>query len=1344
MTSLEKQLESLRTATARQLTVERKHVSILFDQREAASHDRETIYKIGCTGLEHLRKIDSAVFDGPNRLFDESALNLNRSMLTKEENEQLDGEICRFLFLVAPYLQHFACQQTLEWLIYRFQIHAYNAESLMLSLLPFHETNVFGRILSVLDFQFDSSKEWSFLKPYARKRSPVPFNALIKSNPAAVKSLINKFFDHIQFGIETTDQSFMEVKASILFTFYAKLVCGLLDSKKLDDALLSRIVPLIANGIKSSVRSLRLASFMIVCQLVCNATLAQPVISSILKILIMKTKLETIPETVSMMAIVCQRQKVPEISRKAILKLLRREELDQIWERIRDHNAKTELSKLLDPLWETLFRIAAENGDDSVKAINAICVTADASAISSKSASAFFKRLFEFSEQGQFCEEENFKSTTYSLAVRFSDEYMSVVSECRKSNPSLVASVIEKYGLTQLTVTNSDSWLKKKRKRTRSSQSETSVTNVEVAQVDKSATEKAQEMAESSEFAKRKSFSGDPMKKCVEWMKKADWENVEWALTEMGSRRDYFQKKPDDDVEDFVKMLVQLVVENPSDISRSQAAGAIARPEAEKEPESESFKSKRMEFALDWLLLRDELPASRRIFNQLFEIMNRISESAQVNTHLQQSIVQVLIKMIRNSGSYKVTEGDLQLDGIVEAMRSTHNHLLLRNCLQLLTAAVKVAPASVTSHVMSVFTFMGSGLLKRDNELTLSIIEQTVSALFEALQAGPKDSLRTRLISVCRIFAKSAFDIPPHRRPRIGASIAQTVPLEHIPTLIEVFLECFCAQWQKTCSASELGGRRTGPIALDNVQDAYEDICMAMTAPFPATTQLATCLELIQFAVQLGTDSNDAKRVPQNVTDIFDKSKYSLPKLRHFRFVLIGIATKTLQSKQLYDKLSSVDDDELLAEIEPIGLNLVRACVDLDEMIERGNVAVSQEDAATKRYWVAMSVKAETLAERALQLANVKLMQDGYLYKNSSVNEKELIELATVLNQWIKPSRGDKDKIILCQSAAFSLKLIAKRLPAQGESTVLSEAVQKCFDTVSEYKTLDNYLVANMLLLAGELIRSHNMKSTMMLTLPLIDICLAIIAECITLQKEAMREELKTGKRERIRQQSLVGRKLSADNLLFCALTCVQRILDRYGAFVIDKYAAIIVAYCRAAAKLNDHLRGDQSVYSSGYSLADSQSSGGLNKPNAIMRLNLIRKSLLTVEFRVIFPHFIQAVGQLKDEEKPFCCLFNLLGSYFTPINKNYAMQLKDKLANDVFLPAMAYYRVKERNPGNLECIAHVETSIFAAFNSLAEILTEQQIRPLVQNIIRWAESELDLNVTPRTKIATLFHFANR
>ena len=39
----------------------------------------------------------------------------------------------------------------------------------------------------------------------------------------------------------------------------------------------------------------------------------------------------------------------------------------------------------------------------------------------------------------------------------------------------------------------------------------------------------------------------------------------------------------------------------------------------------------------------------------------------------------------------------------------------------------------MTAHVMSVFTFMGSGLLRKDNELTLGIIEDTLHALLHAV-----------------------------------------------------------------------------------------------------------------------------------------------------------------------------------------------------------------------------------------------------------------------------------------------------------------------------------------------------------------------------------------------------------------------------------------------------------------------------------------------------------------------------------------------------------------------------------------------------------------------------------
>lgn len=79
---------------------------------------------------------------------------------------------------------------------------------------------------------------------------------------------------------------------------------------------------------------------------------------------------------------------------------------------------------------------------------------------------------------------------------------------------------------------------------------------------------------------------------------------------------------------------------------------------------------------------------------------------------------------------------------------------------------------------------------------------------------------------------------------------------------------------------------------------------------------------------------------------------------------------------------------------------------------------------------------------------------------------------------------------MLCQNAAFSLKLVAKRLGTHSDVSVLSDTMAKCIDIVSfksvwksrygervlfsqaaDYQTLDECLVGNILLLSGELIR---------------------------------------------------------------------------------------------------------------------------------------------------------------------------------------------------------------------------------------------------------------------------------
>ena len=47
MTSLKQQLERFKSAATHSLTIERDYSSLLFDKKEASSHNREDFYKIG-------------------------------------------------------------------------------------------------------------------------------------------------------------------------------------------------------------------------------------------------------------------------------------------------------------------------------------------------------------------------------------------------------------------------------------------------------------------------------------------------------------------------------------------------------------------------------------------------------------------------------------------------------------------------------------------------------------------------------------------------------------------------------------------------------------------------------------------------------------------------------------------------------------------------------------------------------------------------------------------------------------------------------------------------------------------------------------------------------------------------------------------------------------------------------------------------------------------------------------------------------------------------------------------------------------------------------------------------
>lgn len=551
-------------------------------------------------------------------------------------------------------------------------------------------------------------------------------------------------------------------------------------------------------------------------------------------------------------------------------------------------------------------------------------------------------------------------------------------------------------------------------------------------------------------------------------------------------------------------------------------------------------------------------------------------ESSSYQQHLS---VNAIRKILEHPGKTKIGASEVDMDCVIETMRSTHNHHLLRDCLRLIVAAAKHTPNSVVKHVMSVFTFMGNGMLRKDNELTLSIVEKTVESLFSTIINSSGQAVLTKqqqtekLIELARLFAASAIDIPAHRRARIAQAIARAVQAENASTVVLVLVSSFCARWQRSSDAAAQEAMKRG-----SDQDAYDDLAIELLSALNPFEQLSSVLEMCEYVRRLGGDKPAKSTTTKKDLDtmIFDRTAQTLPRIRHFRYVVVTLISRIFSNRVLIERLAAYDDEELLKNALPLGKRLIECSVELDEFANKEANDQDGSDPQAQRYWVAFASRTEVVSEKlrhllpggvaarliadvlqecvndkkmsykmcekVLQLANIKLGHDRYLFADSGINEKELITLAQALNKFIVAETKSEEKMRMCQNSAYTLKLIAKNLPSQSESLVLADTMQRCVSIVSQYQKLDENLTGNVLLLAGELIRSHNMRSTIHHATSLLKTCLATVQECIARFSKPQYDSAASpgssvaggrGNRgHRIRQQSLGGNKFGSDTLL--------------------------------------------------------------------------------------------------------------------------------------------------------------------------------------------------------------------
>lgn len=275
MSTLQQQLQHLKVAgQPSSLHVDiKKRPSLLFDHEEAAAIDIEVIYDLGRNGLQELTRIDNSFNEYEEHLFSEKCIGYERSLQGKEQLQQLDEVIDKFLRQLSPYWMLRAAHKCMEWLIRVFRINSYNINAIMQCILPYHDSIVFSRMIQLLPVKSKSSF-WHWLRASQKKGSPLAKTTLIQhciSVPAFLEFICNM-----------VDQCGHKISVK----FYCSTVVAVMTSVGvIDEQLVVMVIPHITNGLKSSHDHIKAANYIILAHMIQLTTLNDKVSNSLVNLL---------------------------------------------------------------------------------------------------------------------------------------------------------------------------------------------------------------------------------------------------------------------------------------------------------------------------------------------------------------------------------------------------------------------------------------------------------------------------------------------------------------------------------------------------------------------------------------------------------------------------------------------------------------------------------------------------------------------------------------------------------------------------------------------------------------------------------------------------------------------------------------------------------------------------------------------------------------------------------------------------------------------------------------------------------------------------------------------------
>lgn len=367
-TSLQQQLAAIQSKSTNELDLkaqrEKHSKSLLFEPSVARSQSMDVIYQICYEGFAELCALDARFIKFERTIFAPHSKSQDRQLMTEQENRELDAVLEAFLGLVGARILLKPAIKAVEWLIRRFRIHEQNFEVLILTFLPYHSTQIFPTLLSILPTQL--SPTLKFLHTYINQLASPPRSVLVyaATRNTAFFAALNRYVLNCARA-RTTYPTLLSFWASIV----AQAINDMFDTSasgrkaiqtQREEDTMTRILPVLNEGLAlKHTPELLLGCYMIVAVLVSKANLDDRVLDALLAAVLQGSTLDTIEAALSCAAVIANRREASTLPKVIMKRLLK---IESIGDHLRAIGDKQPIQRLLIILSQSIVtRIGKED-----------------------------------------------------------------------------------------------------------------------------------------------------------------------------------------------------------------------------------------------------------------------------------------------------------------------------------------------------------------------------------------------------------------------------------------------------------------------------------------------------------------------------------------------------------------------------------------------------------------------------------------------------------------------------------------------------------------------------------------------------------------------------------------------------------------------------------------------------------------------------------------------------------------------------------------------------------------------------------------------------------------------